>query len=50
MLVQHATYGVGQITGVTGHGAARKIKIRFARAGERTFIADKVKLAVVQGT
>ena len=49
MLVQHETYGVGRITSVTGHGAARKVKIRFTKGGERTFMADKAKLVVVQG-
>jgi DNA helicase-2/ATP-dependent DNA helicase PcrA len=48
MLVQHATYGVGRITGVSGHGAMQKVKIRFATSGERTFIAEKAKLAIVQ--
>jgi DNA helicase-2/ATP-dependent DNA helicase PcrA len=33
---------------VSGHGAMRKVKIRFTTAGERSFIADKVKLEVVR--
>ena len=49
-LVHHEAYGVGRIIKVTGHGAARKIKIRFTKAGERTFMGNKVKLAIVQGT
>jgi DNA helicase-2/ATP-dependent DNA helicase PcrA len=49
-LVHHETYGVGRILKVTGHGAARKLKIRFTKAGERTFMGNKVKLAIVQGT
>jgi DNA helicase-2/ATP-dependent DNA helicase PcrA len=48
MLVRHATYGTGRITQVSGHGALRKIKIRFQTAGERSFIADKVKLEIVR--
>jgi DNA helicase-2/ATP-dependent DNA helicase PcrA len=48
MLVQHNVYGVGKITGVSGHGAMKKVKIRFAKGGERTFIAEKAKLSVVQ--
>jgi DNA helicase II / ATP-dependent DNA helicase PcrA len=48
-LVHHETYGVGRILKVTGHGAARKLKIRFTKAGERTFMGNKVKLAIVQG-
>jgi DNA helicase-2/ATP-dependent DNA helicase PcrA len=46
-LVMHATYGVGKITNVVGQGASRKLKIRFS-SGEKTFIADKAKLSIVQ--
>lgn len=46
VLVQHDVYGIGRITGVLGHGAARKLKIRFS-SGERTFLADKARLAIV---
>jgi DNA helicase-2/ATP-dependent DNA helicase PcrA len=46
-LVQHEQYGIGTITDVSGYGALRKIKIRFAIGGEKTFIADKVKLKAV---
>ena len=49
-LVHHEVYGVGRILKVTGHGAARKLKIRFTKAGERTFMGNMVKLAIVQGT
>jgi DNA helicase II / ATP-dependent DNA helicase PcrA len=35
------------VTDVSGYGALRKLKIRFAVGGERTFIADKVKLKAV---
>jgi superfamily I DNA/RNA helicase len=48
MLVRHATYGTGRITQVSGHGALRKLKIRFRTAGERSFIADKVQLEIVR--
>jgi DNA helicase-2/ATP-dependent DNA helicase PcrA len=48
MLVQHDVYGVGKITQVSGHGVMTKVKIRFAKGGERTFIAEKAKLSVVQ--
>jgi DNA helicase-2/ATP-dependent DNA helicase PcrA len=47
MLVQHDHYGHGRITEVNGYGAMRKVKVRFAAHGEKTFIADKVKLTVV---
>jgi DNA helicase-2/ATP-dependent DNA helicase PcrA len=48
MVVRHDEYGTGRVTLVTGLGAQRKIKVRFRRAGERTFLADKAKLAIVK--
>ncbi len=48
MLVRHANYGNGRIVEVSGQGALRRVKIRFATAGERTFIADKVTLEIVR--
>ncbi len=50
MLVRHATYGMGRIVEMSGQGALRRVKIRFASAGERTFIAGKVKLEIVRKT
>jgi DNA helicase-2/ATP-dependent DNA helicase PcrA len=47
MLVRHANYGVGRIVEMSGHGAMRKVKIRFS-TGERTFIADKVTLEIMR--
>ncbi|MGL4422466.1 MAG: hypothetical protein ACRCZF_17495, partial [Gemmataceae bacterium] len=47
MLVQHADYGVGKITDVSGYGALRRLKIRFPTAGEKTFVADKVRLTTI---
>jgi DNA helicase-2/ATP-dependent DNA helicase PcrA len=47
LIVQHDQYGIGTVTDVSGFGSLRKLKIRFAVGGERTFIADKVKLKVV---
>ena len=47
-LVQHEQYGIGTISDVSGYGSLRKVKIRFAAFGEKTFIADKVKLKVVK--
>jgi DNA helicase-2/ATP-dependent DNA helicase PcrA len=49
MLVRHATYGSGRIVEISGQGALRRVKIRFATAGERSFIADKVSLEIVTG-
>ena len=50
MIVRHDNYGQGRVTEVSGFGALRKIKVRFSSAGERTFLADKAKLMVVQKT
>ena len=47
VLVQHDEYGLGQVTDVGGYGALRRVKIRFPGAGEKTFVADKVKLKIV---
>jgi DNA helicase-2/ATP-dependent DNA helicase PcrA len=46
-IVEHDSYGRGQILDVSGYGALRRIKIRFARHGEKTFVVDKVKLTVI---
>lgn len=48
MMVQHESYGVGKVTSITGHGVLRKIKVRFHQAGERSFLANKAKLAIVK--
>ncbi len=47
LLVQHEEYGVGTVTDVSGFGALRKVKIRFPAHGEKTFVANKVKLKIV---
>jgi DNA helicase-2/ATP-dependent DNA helicase PcrA len=46
-LVRHASYGMGRVVEVSGQGVLKRVKIRFSTAGERTFIADKVKLEIV---
>jgi len=46
--VQHENYGVGKVLSISGHGVLRKIKVRFSQAGERSFLADKAKLAIVE--
>ncbi len=48
--VQHDEYGIGVVSQVDGAGAVRKVKVRFPGSGERTFVADKVKLRVVKRT
>ena len=47
VLVKHAEYGIGRVTELSGYGALRKVKVRFASAGERTFLAEKAKLEIV---
>ncbi len=47
VLVQHDEYGLGQVTDLSGFGALRRVKVRFPGHGEKTFVADKVKLKVV---
>jgi DNA helicase-2/ATP-dependent DNA helicase PcrA len=46
-LVMHDSYGVGKIIDISGQGALRKLKVRFS-TGERTFIAEKAKLSIVE--
>lgn len=46
-IVEHGMYGRGQILDLGGHGSMRRVKIRFARHGEKTFVVDKVKLTVI---
>jgi DNA helicase-2/ATP-dependent DNA helicase PcrA len=48
MLVRHEMYGTGQVIHVGGHGAMRRVKIRFKTGGERTFVADKARLVIVR--
>ena len=38
----------GTVRDISGQGALRKVKIRFTTTGERSFIADKVKLEIVR--
>lgn len=47
MLVRHDTYGAGRVTEVSGFGPLRKVKVRFSTSGERTFLVEKAKLAIV---
>ena len=47
MLVRHEMYGQGRVTHVSGYGVMRKIKVRFSTHGEKTFVANKAKLAII---
>jgi DNA helicase-2/ATP-dependent DNA helicase PcrA len=48
MLVHHDAYGTGRVTNVSGYGAMRTVKIRFASGGELSFRVDKANLTVVR--
>jgi DNA helicase-2/ATP-dependent DNA helicase PcrA len=47
VIVDHAMYGRGQILELSGAGPLRRVRIRFAHHGMKVFVADKVKLTVV---
>jgi DNA helicase-2/ATP-dependent DNA helicase PcrA len=47
MIVKHAKYGRGKIVEVSGQGATKRIKVRFATQGVVTFVAHMAKLEVV---
>jgi DNA helicase-2/ATP-dependent DNA helicase PcrA len=47
MVVRHEEYGSGRVTEVSGFGALRRIRVRFSRHGEKTFVAAMARLAIV---
>ncbi len=47
VIVQHPEYGIGQVVDVRGVGSQRRVQVRFAAYGLKTFIADKASLRVV---
>ena len=49
MLVEHGQYGTGKVTSVGGVGAMQKVKVLFAKAGERTFLVRLAKLTIIEG-
>jgi DNA helicase-2/ATP-dependent DNA helicase PcrA len=46
-IVEHGMYGRGKILNLSGHGVLRRIKIRFPKHGEKTFVVNKVTLTVI---
>jgi DNA helicase-2/ATP-dependent DNA helicase PcrA len=48
MMVRHATYGIGQVIGLSGFGATRTVKVRFQTQGEHSFRISHVKLEVLR--
>lgn len=47
VLVNHPQFGPGQITELTGHGALRRVKVRFA-SGLKTLVVQHARLTVVK--
>jgi DNA helicase-2/ATP-dependent DNA helicase PcrA len=47
MVVKHAKYGRGKIVEISGQGATRRLKVRFATQGIVTFVATMAKLEIV---
>jgi DNA helicase-2/ATP-dependent DNA helicase PcrA len=47
-IVKHAKYGNGKVVEVSGAGATRRIKVRFATHGIVTFVASMAKLEVLR--
>jgi DNA helicase-2/ATP-dependent DNA helicase PcrA len=46
-IVDHASYGRGKVLDLSGFGAMRRVRIRFARHGEKVFVVEKAKLTVI---
>jgi hypothetical protein len=46
--VTHEEYGVGQVIDLSGDGSRRRLRVRFAKAGEKVFVAGKARLTLVQ--
>lgn len=46
-LVQHEEFGIGNVIEVSGYGALRKVRVRFAAHGEKLFVGDKIKLKTI---
>jgi DNA helicase-2/ATP-dependent DNA helicase PcrA len=48
VFVHHPTFGAGKITDVSGYGAMRRVKVRFASGGEKTLVLSHAKLTVLR--
>jgi DNA helicase-2/ATP-dependent DNA helicase PcrA len=48
VVVKHKTYGFGKVVEVSGSGSQRKVKVRFATEGDRTFVIGVAPLEVVK--
>ncbi len=48
VLVHHPQFGPGRVTDVSGHGAMRRVKVRFAANGEKTLVVQHAKLTILR--
>jgi DNA helicase-2/ATP-dependent DNA helicase PcrA len=48
VLVHHPKFGNGRITDVSGYGAMRRVKVRFASEGEKTLVVQHAKLTILR--
>jgi DNA helicase-2/ATP-dependent DNA helicase PcrA len=48
VLVQHPHFGNGKVTDVSGSGPLRRVKVRFATAGEKTLVLSHAKLTLLR--
>jgi DNA helicase-2/ATP-dependent DNA helicase PcrA len=46
-IIEHSMYGRGKIVALSGVGPMRRVRICFAREGEKTFVVEKVRLTVI---
>src|SRR4051794_18428560 len=46
-LVRHRVYGMGKVLELNGQGIGRRVKIRFATEGDRTFVLNRAPLELV---
>ncbi len=45
--VEHEKFGKGRVTDVSGHGAMRRVKVRFGAGGEKTLVVAHAKLTIL---
>jgi DNA helicase-2/ATP-dependent DNA helicase PcrA len=48
VFVHHPQFGPGRITDVSGYGAMRRVKVRFAQGGEKTLVVSHAKLTILR--
>jgi DNA helicase-2/ATP-dependent DNA helicase PcrA len=48
VMVHHPKFGPGRVTDVSGHGALRRVKVRFASGGEKTLVLQHANLTILR--